>query len=719
MKSPSRRPTFAPSSLLVALPLCLLGACAGSPTSSPPPSRPQPQTAPVAPPAQPVVPTAPDLAPVPPTATANASTGALLTNHGNGVTAIALPGQREGQSVVQVFVRAGADEARPGVAELAAETLVASSDASSGRRSLRQRVGELGGTLDVDVGPTGIWITARTPARSWQDVATAMLAAMRDPAESRPQIERLRDEYLDARGREIWSAPEAGAARAMMLGDAGTSAYVANLLDRDASEVRQFLAVQCVPARTILSVETDADTAAVQRALDALVTAANWRGSPVQAAAPAQPRPQRSGIYWAPSDGNGLASASLVIPVPDAADPRSADALVLLACLTLDGIGGRLERRLRERGLGHLQFRSQWQHAGLCSSLVLTTRCTPTEAKVLWQAYDEARQSLRATPPNASELELGLRRATLATRLRNASDAARLRERVGAVLRPATDPSVEQRLGELARSGGGDARTAIDAFLDLPTAMVVFGGQPPETLTAVTQFELLPPGALAKLVGAPVQAQAAAAFPWLAPSLEAIGGAELLRRTIGCRATLARRVGGVAATSETLEYRAPDQLSRRREILGSTIATDLTAKGASEALEATRVSLDSVETRRILREQARHPISLLAAYARGEIQFRPIAQRDIGGREVLVLEALGGGFERLRIHVDATSRLVRVVEVWETLESGLRAHVQESWSDYRSAGGLRAPFRCVTEIDDGSSRTETVYSSWEPLSRGP
>ncbi len=708
-----RTPAVATSELVAAVLFAVLfGGCAGSPPGPTPPRPAAPEaTQPIA--TQPTTAAGPELAPPP------AKNGALQTQHANGVTAIALPGMREGQSLVQVYVRAGADEARPGVAELAAETLVAGSDASSGRRSLRQRVGELGGILDVDVGPTGIWLTVRAPARNWQDVAAAMLAAMRDPAESRTQIERLRDEYLDARSREIWGEPEAAAARAVMLGDSGTGAYVANLLDRDASEVRQFLATQCVPTRTIISVETDADTAAVRQALDALVTAAGWRPVPVQPTPPPPARPHRSGIYWATSEGNALGSTSLVIPVPSAAEPRSADAMVLLACLTLDGIGGRLELRQRDRGLGHLQFRSRWQHVGQSSSLVLTTRCTPTEAMVLWQVLEEARQSLRATPPNASELELGLRRATLATRLRTAGDTARLRDRVEQVLRPTTEPSVEQRLGELASNGGAGAATAIDTFLELPTAMVVFGGKPPEELTTVTSFELLPPGALAKLVGAPPQAQAAAGVPWLAPSLEAIGGAELLRRTNGCRATLERRVGGVAATSETLEWRAPDQLSRQRQVLGSTIATDLTAKGASEKLDETRVSLDSVESTRILREQARHPINLLAAHARGELQFRPIAQRDIGGREVLVLEAVGAGFERLRVHIDATSRLVRVVEVWETLESGLRAHVQESWSDYRSAGGLRAPFRCVTEIDDGSSRTETVYSSWEPLFRGP
>lgn len=646
-----------------------------------------------------------------------------VTRHANSAVSVAFASPAAATATLQVQLAAGADAARPGVAELAAEVLVAGSDATTGRRSLRQIALELGGVLTVDVGARGIWITLQLPTELWPQGAQAMLAALRDPAESRSQLESIRDEYLNKISRDIWERPEPAGARALLAKDPGTGTHVANLLERDASEVRQFISAYCVPDQTVVAVEAAGEAAVLQQQLDSLITAAKWRRTPPHTTlpTPAASSAQR-GIFWATSAAVGPGSTSLVLSVPDADDPNSADAMVLLACVTLDGVGGRLEKLLSERGLGHLQFRSSWEHCGQASALVLSTRCSPVEASLLWRAFDEVRQSLLTSPPNASELELAMRRARLTARLRTASTTARLRERVDAVLRTQRDtnePTANQRLAQLARSGGAEASDTIGAFVNLPAAMLVIGGQPPAALLDVATFELLPAGAIAKLAGAPPAAQAAAGKPWLAPSLEAIGGEALLRRTIGHRVAREIRVADAAAWRESLQWRRPAELTRTRELLGQTIQTEIKDKTATESVGELRTSLDSVQTRQLLRAEARHPLALLAAHARGELAFRPVAQRVVDGREVLVLEAASADFERLRIHVDATSRLVRVVESWETMETGLRVQVQESWSDYRSSNGLRAPFRCITEIDDGSSRVETIYSSWEPLFAGP
>ena len=718
--STSRHRGLAPA-VLAASAFAVLTAC-GAPKAlrqePPPPPPPPAQSQTAAPnPGSDPNPVADDVPALPaPVATNQPLERAISNQHANGLLSVAAPGNDPRRAVVQMLVRAGHDAGAPGVAELAAEVLVAASDAGSGRRSLRQRAGELGGQLDVQVAATGTWLTLQVPASRWQDAAEALLAAARDATGSRTQIERIREEYVVRRSREVWADPSGSNALALLHGLPGTNASVANLLDRDASEVRQFLAAQAVPARTVLTVETAAEPSALRSALDAVVADARWRpaAANVPERAPTASAPA-TGIHWAPAPLPGLITASFVVPLPDDGDPAQGDAAVLLACLTLDGVGGRFEQLLRDRNLGDLQFRSQWLTTGSTPALVLTTRASPLGAVLAWRAFGEARESLRTAPPSASELALATRRATLTARLLRADAAARLRNRVGAVLRGEQDgdPTL-RRLQQLTDRGGRGATAGLDAFLARPGALLVFGGEPPADVALAAKFELLPAGALAKLAGAPEQVQAGSGRPWLQPSLEVLGGSELLRRTDGFRATVVRSVAGAAAASEQVDWRAPDQLTRTRRLLGQELVTEIRGKDAKERTGAETRSLDSVESRRTLREYARHPVALLAAHARGELEFRPVARRDSDGREVLILEAVGGDFERLRIHVEATSRLIRTVESWETLETGVRGYLQETWSDYRQVGGVRFPHHVERELDDGAGRVTIDYADVEP-----
>jgi hypothetical protein len=113
----------------------------------------------------------------------------------------------------------------------------------------------------------------------------------------------------------------------------------------------------------------------------------------------------------------------------------------------------------------------------------------------------------------------------------------------------------------------------------------------------------------------------------------------------------------------------------------------------------------------------RHPLLLLAKHARGELTFRAAGERTAFDRTLRVLEADGGDFDRLRIHVDAESHLVRIVEHWETLPDGTVVLVQDAWGDYRRAGIVRAPFHRLTTHDEGQNRLEAVFTRFEPALR--
>jgi hypothetical protein len=696
-----------PGAVAVWLGACFVAACGGAPPSPPVPP-PQPGPTPIATPANPPR-TAPDLAASP--------LAPVLTRLPNDVTLRVSSAPRGAEALLQLGLLAGADAMAPGLAELAAELLVASADASQGRISLRQGIARLGGLVQVEVGSQSTWITLRVPGHTWQRALAALADALAAPLLSRNQIERLRDDLVLARCQAIWNRPAVEAARTFLLGDSGTAQGLANLLDRDPSEVSLFQARLYRPEFTVLALHVPGNPAQVVDSVTIGGSSAIARWKPPvtgTGAIPMQKRRLQSGIHWAPSGPSPVCRVALLLPLPEAVRPDAPELLVMHCCVTLDGLGGRLEQLQRERGLGHVQWQGQVVAAADLSALVLSAEVAPGEVGALWQAVGDARRSLTAVPPTPSELELARRRARLELRLPSADPASHLRHQVTLALRRADPGAADRRLAELAQPGSFDAMRAASEYAAMPAAMVVFGSEVPAGLADVSRFELLPPGAYARLAG-PAQVQAIAAAPWLDPALEAVGGKALLRRFAGFTAASALQTEQAPPLTETVTWSTNGTLQRQRSVLGSRIETAVANGTGTEQIGTTRLTLAPREVGLLLRDAQRHPIALLAAHARGELQFRPVAQRRIGDRELMVLEAIDDSRDRLRIHLDTTSHLIRIVEVWETMADGTVVHLADAWSDYRNAGGLRAPFRRVTEQDDGLNRVETTHSAWQPM----
>jgi hypothetical protein len=99
--------------------------------------------------------------------------------------------------------------------------------------------------------------------------------------------------------------------------------------------------------------------------------------------------------------------------------------------------------------------------------------------------------------------------------------------------------------------------------------------------------------------------------------------------------------------------------------------------------------------------------------------FRTVTTGEAGDRRLAVLETNDGGFERLRMHIDVESGLVRAVESWETMPDGSVVHLHEAWQDYRPVGVLRAPFHRLTTRDDGVQRAATAWTAWTPVFADP
>ena len=194
-----------------------------------------------------------------------------------------------------------------------------------------------------------------------------------------------------------------------------------------------------------------------------------------------------------------------------------------------------------------------------------------------------------------------------------------------------------------------------------------------------------------------------------------MGGSENFETLAGFTATGTMVADKSPDVTDKITWKQSGKLTRVRQIIGQTITTRLDGLKASELMGKVRKSLDVREAKLLRREMIRHPLMLLAESKRGNLQFRPIAQRSSGDRELMVLEAIDSDFDRLRIHIDVESFLIRTVESWERLPDETLAHVRENWSDYRESDAIRAPFRRRTTWNDGEHQTETTFSEWRPI----
>jgi hypothetical protein len=271
----------------------------------------------------------------------------------------------------------------------------------------------------------------------------------------------------------------------------------------------------------------------------------------------------------------------------------------------------------------------------------------------------------------------------------------------------------ERRLSQLAQPGTMDVAGAATAYLELPAMCIALGGTIPANTPDVRQFTPLPPG-LAKARSRDPAQQTVNALPWIERAGEAIGGEALLRRLTGYEYEARLHSEQAPPAVDTVAWQLGGALRRTRQLLGQEIVTMLRANAWSERIGTTQQPLNAREAGLLQREMERHPLVLLAESMRGNLTFHAIAQRSVGDRDYMVLQAQSDRFDRLRMHIDTISQLVRVVEVWETTPDGTTVHLQDTWSDYRTTAGMRAPFRRVTTQDDGQNSVETQFVSWQP-----
>ena len=104
---------------------------------------------------------------------------------------------------------------------------------------------------------------------------------------------------------------------------------------------------------------------------------------------------------------------------------------------------------------------------------------------------------------------------------------------------------------------------------------------------------------------------------------------------------------------------------------------------------------------------------LVAAFARGGHAWRLIGLRRSGDRSLAVLELAAPA--PVRMHVDAESGLVRVVERTEHRTGVGDVHLTEHYRDYRNVDGVRVPHFRTTFVDGTVEGTTTLWESFLPV----
>lgn len=618
---------------------------------------------------------------------------------------------------IGVRLAGGTEHGAPGIADLALHVLCEGADLTAGRLPLQKEIERLGGTLTVELGRRSTWIAARVPQESWQRAARALGAALRAEAPGRSAIERARQELVDQRATAIAAAPVDFAAQRLLLGDASPSAHLQSLQDRDPTEAATFLASHFGAREAVLALRVPATLAA--QVETAKKEFGGWAAGTVGEKPNGTARATASGIAWiADPDAAEFApcEVALVQQLP-AATAGDAVVLTLLAdCVTLQGIGGRLERLLQEAGLGRLDFVPHVETLGESEALVLRTALSRDQVQALWQAAQNARRSLRELAPTLGERTQARAAALLASGRDDAVAGRALHALVDRQLAGLDDAAMAERATAAERASALDAKT-IDAYLALPFGLVVRGPAMPTGLADARACELLPSDRRAPAAATPNDAMLAAALPWRDRAVAAIGEPEQIERVVGLAG--ARRIAteGAPDVDETFMWTAAGDLERSRTVLGSAIETRLRERTWTERVADKEVQLDVVEAAWRRLDAERHPLAILAAWQQGRLHFRLLTTRTAGDREHVVLEAVDAGMERLRIEIDAGSNLLRVVESWARSPEGTASHTVDQWSDYRTIDGIRVPFRCATKVDDGQSLRISTFGRVQPTLR--
>lgn len=614
------------------------------------------------------------------------------------------------RAVLRVDLPAGHATA-PGVAAVLAHA-VAELPIAPGS-SLSEALHTLGGELRVRVGLETASFTATVPVKEWASALRIMTTALKQLHLTRDQLVRLKS---DAIQRELASravSPMLSLVGYLLrTGVADPNPVLDHLQDCALPQLMLLHARYYQPRNMLIGLwvpGADQPEAIKKAALEALN---HWRpADPVdQQAAKSAPPPRPaipSGIHWI--EGPGPSRVALVLPAAAGAELQ-----VLQEVLTLDGVGGRLGEHLR-RALGfEPAFRAH--HIGSLRQrfLVLDTTVQPDMVIPLWRALEQARVSLVQEKPQGLELKVGIDRARLLLLARDAEPDAWFEAAAVRVLGRQNGGPAED-FAALERLHAGQIALELGAFVRQAPLMVVLGGTPPDNAGAIITkgSNMLARTRIEDTQRSPAE-QEVEARKHLDNAVRALGGIDKLRLLQGFCAKARRWIESGPQMTEETWYRMPDRVRRVAKVLSTEIETIVHGDQGTERSGIQEKRLSPGDSMNAWLEPARHPLTLLAEYARGNARYHLVGVRRIAGRDLAILERVGASQLRLRLLIDAGSGLPRVVDSWERRSGVGLVEVRERYQDYRAVDGIRIPHHRETVLNDTEPVIETLWETFVP-----
>ena len=596
-------------------------------------------------------------------------------------------------------------EPRIGLTELSASLIVQAPCGVDGRASLRDQIARLGGHVSLAVGTRSTVIDLTLPKASWIKGLNALVDTVRIPASGKAEVESIRELAREQLAR---AASRPGLDWLLHVLTAGSGASPSEtsvgLEDRTVEEVEIYAKVISQPNSSVL-VGWVPGVPHKQFYARALAAANGWRKgktSPLMAGRTAK---LTDGVTWAAVDngplvGSDFVEVGLLIPEPPLSAANALEERVLLECLSLDGVDGRLGQRWRGLNRSPLSLAAERVQDADTSYRVLRGVLPEPDVLAFWDAVMDTRGALYREPPNREELNSATQRIRLQI-LATEADPHSWLQRVTAEARSSEAPAdIGKALARLRQPGGLRLTDGGRRLAQTGVALAVVGDAPSRARSErmrVRADVFLSPATIK--VPRDNQEQIQRADVFLADAMRTVGGVLRLRDFNGY-AMRARVRSDVGVQMTEWMWLTGNRLRRVRQVLTTTIETILAPEGSFEqAGGGDRVDIEPVERDAAIALARIHPLYILASYARGKMRFRYSANRQLGDREVAVLEQLKGR-PRLRIFIDVESGLIREIELREYHPGIGPVHVRRFYEDYRPIDGLRAPYHITIQVDD-------------------
>lgn len=626
-------------------------------------------------------------------------------------------------ALVQLTVPVGSQVVSPGLAELGAAVTAELRLPRRPGGSLRGALAQLGASLDVLVGPGSTTFEIACPPSAWRPVLAVLaenLAQPIDPDVPGEAFDLVRTGLAQRIAVIANSDPLlAVVGRVCRASSLAPAELVSEVSQRTAAEVGVLQRTRYRAAGAMLALWLPGvPSASIGAATEASLSP--WLDHNV-AAPPesfvASP-PLESGVFWAPRDGG--VEVALVLPSLPLEQDLAAEMAVLYECLTHDGLGGRLGYAIEALVGRDVLF--EQVTARDTDHVVLRARANGAVVLPLWEAISEVMNSFRLQPPNGEELREAAARARVRLLDRLAKPAEWSRMMSWLVYHRASPGALAAVLERLAAPDRLDIVRAVPTFVGATLSLAVVGGAPPAE--SVRRVQVLTDVAASAertqrvLPAAERVAAETAARQFLEDAVSMAGGAAQLAAVTGYTEVARAETGIGPACSLDVSFAEPAKLREVRQILATKIETTIDNGAGVDRVgtEEVALSLDEVKSR--VDGAARHPLTLLARCARGQVQFRQVALRLVDGREYAVLEEVSDLRDPMRVVIDTGSHLIRTIEsrTWHP-ESGSTVLLEE-FSDYRPVkGGFRVPFMRLRTADDPDAPVRVRTESFEVATR--